>query len=407
MSLAEPVARPTRWGQVALAALSQNVATGLTFGSFGTLVLAIEREYHADRSQSSLALSLAVVTLTVTAMLIGRRIDRINLRLVMMAGAALCCAGFALVSVVNSPAALLATYALLIGPGTAMAGVLPSMTLATRWVPETLRGRALGLVNMPIAVMIVPLAIAPVLLADGPRTVYLLLAAAAAALIPVLLLVRDGLDGPVAPTVAPDQTGVPAAITILRRPAFWVLVVAIGFVTGAGTMKLAHFIPLLTGQGRSFDEANTLLALQGGSGIFGSLLFGWLADRIGGPRALAINAGIQAVVWTIYLAPVSLPVLTIDAVIGGACGGGVAGAFGVTVAALFGARAFGRTYSLFQISTLPFLFAMTPLASALFQATGSYHLPMGLTVGCLAFAAVLLFALSGKTAREPLHQAPA
>lgn len=404
MSLAEPAARPARWGQVALAALSQNVATGLTFGSFGTLVLAIERDYGADRAQSSLALSLAVVALSVTAMLVGRRIDRISLRPVMMTGAALCSAGFALAALVRTPAGLLAAYALLIGPGTALAGVLPSMTLATRWVPQALRGRALGLVNMPLAVMIVPLAIAPILVTHGPRTVYLVLAGAAAALIPLLLLVRGGTSRPAA---ARKDEDAPAAITILRRPAFWILAVSIGLLTGAGTMKLAHFIPLLTGQGRTFDEANMLLALSGGTGLFGSLLFGWLADRIGGPRALAINAAVQAVVWTIFLAPVTMTVLTLDAIVVGACGGGVAGAFGVTVAALFGPRAFGRAYSLFQIATLPFLFAMTPIASALFQATGSYHLPMGLTVGCLAFSSLVLLGLSRKVSPGPPHQSPA
>lgn len=189
------------------------------------------------------------------------------------------------------------------------------------------------------------------------------------------------------------MTATPAG-AILRQPAFWLLALAIGLITGAGTMKLAHFIPLLTGQGRTFDEANGLLALSGGTGLIGSLLFGYLADRIGGPRALALNAAIQAVVWMIFLAPVNLAVLTLDAIIVGACGGGVQGAFGVAVASRFGPDAFGRAFSLFQIATLPFLFGMTPIASVLFERSGSYHLPMALTVGALAFSSILLFAVS-------------
>lgn len=379
----------TRWSQVAIATLAQNVATGLTFGSFGTLVLSIEAEYGASRAQSSLALSLALVALSLTAIVVGRMIDTVNLRTLLMTGAIACAAGFGAASVVTSPLALLLCYLLLIGPGTAMLGVLPSMTLATRWVPEDWRGRALGVVNMPVLVMAVPLAIAPLLGSHGPRAVFQVLALADLALVPILFFVRSGNASP----AGGAMTATPAG-AILRQPAFWLLALAIGLITGAGTMKLAHFIPLLTGQGRTFDEANGLLALSGGTGLIGSLLFGYLADRIGGPRALALNAAIQAVVWMIFLAPVNLAVLTLDAIIVGACGGGVQGAFGVAVASRFGPDAFGRAFSLFQIATLPFLFGMTPIASVLFERSGSYHLPMALTVGALAFSSILLFAVS-------------
>lgn len=387
---------PTRWDQVGIAALAQNVATGLTFGSFGTMILAIESDYGGSRSQSSLALSLAVVTLSLTGMLVGRVLDRLNLRALMIAGALLCATGFAAAALVRTPSALLIVYTLLVGPGTAMLGVLPSMTLATRWVPETMRGRALGFVNMPVMVMIVPLVIAPVLASHGPRTVYGLLMLVDLAIVPLLFLVRNGEAD--APLSAHASTSTRA---ILRRPTFWALTLAIGLVTGAGTMKLAHFIPLLVDQGRTFAEANMLLALSGGTGLIGSLAFGWLADRIGGPRALALNAAVQAIVWMIFLAPVTLPILTLDAIIVGACGGGVQGAFGVAVATLFGARAFGRAFSLFQLSTLPFLFGLTPLASVLFERSGSYDLPMAITIACLALSSLVLFTLARQTPPLP------
>jgi hypothetical protein len=88
----------------------------------------------------------------------------------------------------------------------------------------------------------------------------------------------------------------------------------------------------------------------------------------------------------------------LDAIIVGACGGGVQGAFGVAVVTFFGARAFGRAYSLFQLSTLPFLFGLTPLASVLFERSGSYYLPMAVTIACLAISSLALFAAA--------HQVP-
>lgn len=381
---------PPDWGQVALAALFQNLATGLTFGSFGTMVLAVEHAYGASRAQSSLALSLAVVSLSLFGMAAGRVINRLDLRRLMLAGAALLAAGFAAAALAQGPFGLLAAYALLIGPGTALLGVLPTMTLATRHVPGSLRGRALGVVNLPVLVMLVPLLIGPWLPELGPRRVYAGLSAGLVLLAPLLLLVRSGVD-----PAADDRAVAGTAPRILGSGRFWVLAMAVGLLTGAGTMKLAHFVPLLIGQGRSFAEANMLLALSGGTGILGSLLFGALTDRLGPLVTLALNAAIQALVWAVFLAPVSLPVLVFDAVVVGAAGGGVQAAFGAAVVAMFGARAFGRAYGLFQFATLPFLFGMTPVASLLYQRSGTYTLPMAVTIACLALAALLFAMLAG------------
>lgn len=383
------------WGQVALAALAQNVATGFTFGSFGSMVLAIERDYHASRAQSSLAISLAVVSLSLCGMAAGRVIHRVALRGLMIAGALLGAAGFAVCALARGPGELLAAYALLIGPGAALLGVLPSMTLATRWAPADRRGLAMGLVNLPLLVMIVPLVLGPWLARHGPRSAYAGLAIGLLVLVPVLLAVRGGGSAaPVALTRRPR---------VATDPRFWALTLAIGILTGAGTMKLAHFVPLLTGQGRSFAEANLLLALSGGAGLAGSLLFGRLTDRIGALPALALNAAVQALVWTIFLAPVTLPVLVFDAVVVGACGGGVQAAFGTAVANTYGAGAFGRTFGLFQLSTLPFLFGMTPLVSMLYEHSGSYVLPMECAVGSLVLAALVFGALA-RTNRPIEHQ---
>ena len=383
----------TDWRQVAIAAVTQNVATGLAFGSFGTMVLAIEQEYGASRSGSSLAMSLMVVSLSITASVLGRLLESVSIRTVMIAGACLSVAGYLLASVAQTTGQLLTIYLLLLGPATAMLGVLPSMTLATRWSTLRSRGAALGIVNLPVMVMIVPLAIAPILESEGIRTVYRLLATVDLLLLPLLLLVRGDPPAVSEASIASDAGGAATRRGILRTPAFWLLILATGVITGAGTAKLAHFVPLLIGQGRTFAEANLLLALSGGAGLVGSFIFGALSDRIGGTTAMLYNAVIQAATWTIFLAPVTMPVLVADAVIVGACGGGVQACLGVALASLFGSRAFSRAFGLTALFTLPFLFGLTPLTSVLFEATGNYHLPMAVLVGGFVVAALCLGSL--------------
>ncbi|MCX7283580.1 MAG: MFS transporter, partial [Novosphingobium sp.] len=106
MTLTASADRP-HWGQVAIAAVAQNFASGLCFGSFGTMILAIEREYSASRSESSMALSLSVVSLCVTAMLVGRIIHRVELRSLFIAGALTSAAGFGAASIASGPNQLL------------------------------------------------------------------------------------------------------------------------------------------------------------------------------------------------------------------------------------------------------------------------------------------------------------
>jgi MFS family permease len=388
----------TNWPQVLLAMIAQNVATGLAFGSFGTIVLAIETEYGASRSASSLAMSLMLVSLSLTASVLGRLLEKRAIRSVMMTGAVLAAAAYLAASLVHGASQLLLIYLLLVGPATAMLGIVPSLTLAARWSSDRNRGLALGLVTMPVAVTIVPLAIAPLLEGEGIRAVYRVLAAVDLLLLPVLLLVRDRPLGESAPRPAASPRATPAKAEedgshILRSRIFWVLVAAEGLIVGAGTMKLAHFVPLLTEQGRSFDQANMLLAISGGAGLVGSFIFGSLADRLGGTKALFCNALVQACMWTIFLAPVTMTVLVLDAVIVGACGAGVQAAFGVALTSLFGREHFSRALGFASLLTLPFLFGLTPLASLIYEATGNYHLPMGMMVGGFLFAAVLLAAL--------------
>jgi MFS family permease len=395
------------WSQVALAALGQNLASGLAFGSFGTIVLAIEQDYGAARASSALAISAAIVTLSMTAMVLGQMIDRIAIRTIMIAGALVSALAFLTAGHVHGIVPLIAAYALLLGPGTAMLGIVPTNTLAARWAPLRHRGLAMGIVNMPAMVMVVPLLVVPILQHWGIRVVYQTMACVDFAAIAVLVFVRDVPGVQPCPASQATDTPEPSDQPPTRRAAFWLVGIAQGLIVGAGTVKLAHFIPLLIDQGHSFAEANMLLALSGGAGLVGSFLFGALADRIGGVRAMICNAFVQAVVWTVFLAPVTLPVLVFDAIVVGACAGGIQGAFGVAIARLFGTGNFGRVLGYISLMTLPFLFGMPPLAGLLFEMTGTYRLSMGAMIILLLVAGCILMPVvrreSDQAARRKHH----
>ena len=135
MQIARP-ASATDWWQVSIATLTNNFATGLAFGSFGTIILAMEEEYDASRATSSLAISLMLVSLSLTAAILGRLIEKVSIRKVMLCGTLLGSLAFGLASIARDATQLLAIYFVLLGPATAMLGTLPSNTLAARWATD-------------------------------------------------------------------------------------------------------------------------------------------------------------------------------------------------------------------------------------------------------------------------------
>ncbi len=384
------------WRQVGIATAAQNFATGLAFGGFGTLVLAIEQEYGAGRAQSSLALALMVVSLSLSSWVLGRVIERVSIRKLMIVGAGLGAIAFLAASLVPSAPLLIVVYFALLGPATAMLGIVPSMTLASRWSSPDRQGFALGVVNMPVMVMLVPLVVAPLLESYGVRNVFRAMALFDLALIGLLFAVLDKPpvlatgELPTATTQRSDSENAAVTRLLLRSRAFWLVILALGIIVGAGAMKIAHMIPVLIEQGRTFNQANLLLAISGGSGILGSFAFGWLADRIGGVLALALNALVQSIMWILFISPVGMPVLIADAVVVGACGAGAQAAFGAALINLFGQRALGPALGLAALLTLPFMFGLTPLVSLIYQWSGSYQLPMGLMAGGFVVAAAVL-----------------
>ncbi|WP_070934397.1 MFS transporter [Edaphosphingomonas haloaromaticamans] len=386
---------------VAIAFIAQNLAVGPTYGAFGPLLHEFERTYGMSRAMVSLPLSLVVLAGGLMAPIIGALIGRLTIRYTLMLGAVLLAAGYVALALAPSGIAVLAIYGLMIGPGIAMMGMLPNATLVTNWYAER-QGVMLGIVNMPLMVMAVPLATAWALPYLGLKGVLIALAALHAAILPLLWLVIDrpeaigerpyGADGPIAAAQAAAARPVPM-LSLLAMPVFLLTVVGSGLAVGAGVTKMVHLVPLVTERGWTLEQAALLSAISGGTGIAGSLLFGWLADRFGGGAALILNCVVQAAVWMILILPVGYGVLILDAVVIGMCGGGFITAKSVLVNHLFGRAAFARVMGLSGLLTVPFLFGMAPLAGWLRDVTGNYGLAVGAHMAGFAIAAAC-FALA-------------
>lgn len=394
------VDKPTKgaWRMVGLAFAAQNFAIGLGIGSFGVLVLAIEQQFQTSRTLASLGASLVLVAFGVFAPLATRLIERFSIRSTMILGVILGSLGYAALGVAPNIWWFLAAYLLLVGPGVLFAGNFPGSILISNWFPGS-KGGAIGIMMIPLGVMLVPLACTPILESYGLPAVFYAMAAVNLLMLPLLMFVKDR---PAHLLASADDDGASGSVShdlggpllrsgqLMRRADFWLMVVGIGLLNGSGMIKISHLVALTAERGLSLADATMLLAVSGGAGVVGSLMFGWLADRIGGLRALIVNGLVQAGTWVIFLFDPNMPVLIADAIVMGIVGAGVYAAMVVAFTDVFDAVNLPRVMGVSGVFVVIPNFLSPPVAGLLRDMSGSYTMVLiAATAACLVAVACM------------------
>jgi predicted MFS family arabinose efflux permease len=307
----------------------------------------------------------------------------------MIGGAALSALGYWGLALLPSFSLALVMFGL-IGTGVCLMGILGPLTLINRWF-VTDRAKVLSIVNLPIALFVTQFLVSQLLpgfgrlaILGGIGTIFLLL-------IPLLFsIVEDparigqaprGMEATSKGKIATDRPL--STREILSIPAFWLLSLAIGVMAGSGTVFVVHIVPFGMERQLTLQTASGLLSAYAGAGIFGTLMFGWIADRIGPPRALVLTTFCQALLWWGLLHVAGFPLFILAALLG-ICVVPLNTLHGAALSQLVGpssiARAMGTSFAI----KLPFIFTFAPLAGFVFDRAGGYQLPFMLTSGLLA-----------------------
>ncbi|MET0545425.1 MAG: MFS transporter [Caulobacterales bacterium] len=400
--------RPSRttkfagWRMMVIAFLAQNCAIGLSFGVYGTIVNALQTEFGTNRTLASSGLSLAMLSMGLLSPVVGALLTRFSIRALMITGALMNAAGYALLTQADSISLLLAIYLLILGPGICLLGVIPSSALVSAWF-EKGRGRALGFVNMPFFVFVFPIISAAVLQAYGLDALFGLITGIFLCLPPILLGVIDfpskvnqeALGAAETEAVKRKTAALNPGSTleIIANPSFMVLALGIGVLTAGGVMMVTHLTPLALNKGLHIGSASAVLSAFGVAGAGGALAFGWIADRIGGPKALALLSFSWAAPWSaLFFIGASFLELVVTALLMGICSGGIVGLCGVVANQWLGLGNFSRVMGLIYFAKIPFLFGAAPFAGFLYDQTGGYETSIALHIATfLAIGA--LFAL--------------
>jgi predicted MFS family arabinose efflux permease len=288
---------------VAGVAFATLVAAAAFRGAPGPLMVPLHEGGWSIVTMSA-AMSVNLVLYGLTAPFAAALMERFGLRRVVSAGLLLIAAGSGLSVFAWAAWQLVLTWGLLIGLGTGSMALVFAATVANAWFVKR-RGLVMGILTAGGAagqLVFLPV-VAYLVAATSWKIASLLIAAAAIAVLPlVVVLLRDrpadlglapyGGDRLVTPPRPVRGNAAGLALAALRQAArtkaFWALAGAFA-ICGATTNGLIgiHFIPSAHDHGMATTTAAGLLMLVGVFDIVGTVVSGWLTDRID-PRWLLL-----------------------------------------------------------------------------------------------------------------------
>ncbi|MCI9888760.1 MFS transporter [Micrococcales bacterium 31B] len=292
------------WWVAAVAFVALLCAAGFRAAP-GALMLPLHEEFGWSMTTMSLAVSVNLVLYGLTAPFAAALMDRFGIRRITAIALILVALGSGGTVLMRDTWMLVFCWGILIGLGTGSMALVFAATIAGRWFVAR-RGLVMGILTAGSATG--QLVFLPVVAAlaggAGWRPASLIIAAAALAAVPLVwFVIRDHpQQRGVTPYGAPPGTsldvprpqsgGVTRALEALayavRRPSFWALALAFA-ICGATTNGLVgiHFIPSAHDHGMPETTAAGLLAVVGVFDIVGTVLSGWLTDKID-PRLLLV-----------------------------------------------------------------------------------------------------------------------
>ncbi len=393
-------------------ALSAGFSIGMAQYAFGVFAEPLETEFGWTRAQLNGGLSIAFVS-GLLAPFLGRLLDRVGTRPILVASLLLVAAGFLLRPLMSQLWHWYLFNALVYTgyPGTTL---LAQGKLVGIWFPKT-TGRMIGLVTSGnnfggltmtyLAVFLVA--------AGGWRWAYtgfgLLVAALAVA---AAFLVRDSAEdvaramaraGRAAPTAAAARVA-GAGLTVhraLRMPTFYLIALGLTAASFTYSTVLTQLILHLRAEGFAESTAGYALMLVAAMGIGSKLAFGRLSEAITARYAIIISLALQAGGLALMIVGGGSAVQWVGVFVFGLGFGGLGALIVLVVSEVFGLKAFGAIMGLISLAMIVPQIVGPLLAGTLYDSTGSYRLIFTIVLGIFAFAALCMLAARPPRPTQP------
>jgi MFS family permease len=383
---------------------------GLLFGyapifvfSFGVFARSLVEEFHSNRTQISLAFTLASFMVSVGSPLAGRLVDRFGARRVLLPSIGIL--GLLLICFKFISTSMWQLYALFLFLGFfgSVTNPVAYCKVVAKWFDRR-RGLALGLtmLGLGLGAAVMPPIAQRLITWVGWRSAYAILGLVVlVASIPVVGVFLE--DSPSTMGLLPDggtntrtqsspgvfDEGVRASAA-RTSSTFWLIACAFSLAGGAAQACVIHLVPMLTDRGISAGNAALVSSALGVAFIFGRVVAGYLVDRFFGPYVSVSFFVGMACGLALLLAGSSGAGAFLGASLIGLGMGGEGDLMPYMTSRYFGLQSFSEIYgSIFAIFTLAG--AVAPLLMAMgFDRTGSYRAPLSLLFVATLISIVLM-----------------
>ncbi len=362
----------------------------------GTVALKpMQEAFEVSRASATLPYMAFMVGFGLGGFWMGRFADRLGAMRVAFAGGLTLGLGFWIAGHAVELWQAVLVHGLLIGLLGASTTMAPMVADISLWF-ERRRGLAVGVVisGSYVSGMVWPPVLEAIVDAHGWRDMYLVLGALTFASLPLLALVlhrpapRHVLTG----TLKAAQSARPLGF---RAPVLQGLLCCAGIgCCVAMAVPQVHAVAMADDLGLRPADGALMLSLMYGFGIFSRLGSGWISDRIGGLRTLALGSVGQTAALLLFLPADGRVVLLVVSALFGLSQGGIVPSYAIIVREYFPARQAGGRIGLALLFTMLGMALGAWLAGSIHDLTGSYRLAfvnaVAFNIFHLAIAAFLL-----------------
>jgi len=384
---------------------------GIIMNSMGVFIKPVSESLGFTRGGFTLYFTVAALAMMVMAPVMGKLLERYNIRLIMTVCTTMMAASFALFSQCRTLTQFY-VLALFLGIGSAGSHIIPVSMMITNWFIDK-RGLAMGIVFAATGVgglIFNPLA-NWIIMHYSWQATYLTFGIIIGILsIPTALFIVSakpadkgllpyGGEKAVAQQSQDEQGGV-TATQAFRGSAFWLLAAVILLIAIANMGVLHHIVPYLTDIGFSSTTAATLMSLHMTMLIFGKVLVGGLADRLGLLKSyLLCMVGLMVSIALLYGSQLLWVAIAFNVLFG----------FSIAVrtvlpplmtARVLGQKHFAVIYGFLNIFTTLGTAVGVPLSGFIYDWTKSYHMAFALYIVLCVIAAVAGIAVMARVKKR-------
>ena len=405
------------WVVLAGAGLTYSVEAAVIVYPFGLFLPFISDEFGWSRGTVSVAPALSYFLGAFFTPFAGVFVAKYGPRRCIVVGGVVSALAMLLMSFLTFLWQLYLAYGLFVSLGVALAGLVPTTTLANNWFNKR-RPLALGIITASGstgALLFIPV-VALIIESLGWRATYLVLFPVVLlfmALLPGILIRNHPRDLRQANEEAvPDVSDYRAVnredekiadtrvhFTLneaVRTTGFWLLAASWGIVMFSMAMMITHTVAHLLDMGIAIGLAATIFSFLPGMSIVGKLGAGFLGLRIN-TRLLALGAvALMATAMAILVLTVNVPLIIAGAILLGLGFGAALTSFLDCFPSFFGSKHNAKIIGTSLPITMIFGGMGAPFAGFIFDRTGSYIIPFSTVIVLLVVALAFL-----STARRP------